>query len=70
MSRGYNMRRKPIIFAMNPDRKEPRICPAGCPGLDDNPGPWGCDDCRLGEIESEAQAHELELREGAKEDEN
>jgi len=26
---------------------EPRICPAGCPGLDDGADPYGCDGCKL-----------------------
>jgi len=49
---------------------EPKICPPDCPYLDPGADPWGCEDCRQGEDELEAQAHELELREGAKEDEN
>ena len=64
------MRRKPIIFAMNLNRVEPRLCPAGCPDFNDESNTWACDDCRLDEIESAARTHELELREGAKEDEN
>ena len=50
---------------------EPRICPAGCPGLDPAiADTWACEECNLDELESAARAHEMELREGAKEDEN
>jgi hypothetical protein len=28
---------------------EPRICPAGCPYIDADSDPWGCENCRRDE---------------------
>lgn len=48
---------------------EPRICPPGCPRLNDGADPWGCDYCRKAEDDEQRRLFEEEKKREAR-DEN